>query len=418
MKKNWGFIIATVIILIAVGGYGIYYRLSKEDDSKKEKKGSGKSEVKSVVKVKTITASKQDLVIYINTTGTAKAIREVSISPKVHGNVENLKIHENSFVNKNDILLTLDNDEYLLNLEQAEASLTTAKIDYGIRIKQETGSILGSTFSKKEDTKKGTTHHRFTEATVKLDADYRAGKIDLKEYEDKRLKLEVDDLFTSSNKDKILKNSTGLTSKYISYKKAKIDYDNTTIKAPFSGYISNLNIVEDENINSSTNICKLVDVGTIKMEIPVLESEVGQLVEGRNVEVIFNAFPTEKYNGKIKYISPVVDEQNKTCKVIVHIKNSGKSSKIKPGMNGNITIEGEIYKNKLIVPKEAVIVRDNRKLIFIVDEKTNKAKWLYIKTGLENFDYVEILTELEVGMKVIVTNNYTLAHDADVKVVK
>ena len=416
MKKNWGFIIATLIILVAAAGYGIFNRLSKEDDSAKEKKSSGKSDAKSVVKVKTITASLEDLVIYINTTGTARAIREVSISPKVFGVVENLKIHENSFVKKNDFLLNLDNDEYLLNLEQAEAQLTTAKIDYGIRIKQETGSILGNSL-KSVDNK--ISNHRFTESVLKLDEKYRAGKISLKEYEDARLKLDIDELFASSNKDKILKNSTGLTSKYISYKKAKIDYDNTIIKAPFSGYVAGLNVVEDENINSSTQICKLVDIETIKMEIPVLESEVSHLVEGRNVDVIFNAFPTEKFSGKIKHISPIVDEQNKTCNVIVHIKNNGKSSKkIKPGMNGNVTIEGEIYKKRLIVPKEAVIVRDNRKLIFIVDEATKKSKWLYIKTGLENFDFVEILTELEVGMQVVVTNNYTLAHDADVKVVK
>ena len=250
-----------------------------------------------------------------------------------------------------------------------------------------------------------------------LKEDYKSGKIKLRDYEDKKLKLEVDELFTSSNKDKILKNSTGLTSSYINYKKAKINYDNTFIKAPFSGYIADLKIVNDENIGSSSQICKLVDISTIKMEIPVLESEVSHLIEGRNVDVVFNAFPTETFSGKIKHISPIVDEQNKTCKIIVHIKNNGKN-KIKPGMNGNVTIEGEIYKNKLIVPKEAVIVRDNRKLLFIVDEKTKKAKWLYIKTGLENFDFVEVLTELKAGMKVITTNNYTLAHDADVKVVK
>ena len=413
MKKNWGFIIATVIILVALGGYGVYHRLSKEDDSTKEKKGSGKSDAKSVVKVKTITASLQDLVIFINTTGTARAIREVSVSPKVFGTVKGLKIHENSYVKKNSVLLNLDNDEYLLNLEQAESQLTTAKIEYGIRIKQETGSILGNSL---ESVDNKTSNHRFTESAIKLDEKYRAGTISLKDYEDARLKLEVDELFSSNNKDKILKNSTGLTSKYISYKKAKIDYDNTKIKAPFSGFIANLKVVEDENINSSTQICKLVDISTIKMEIPVLESEVSNLVEGRKVNVVFNAFPKEIFSGKIKYISPIVDEQNKTCNITVHIKNV--NNKIKPGMNGNVTIEGEIYKKKLIVPKEAVIVRDNRKLIFIVDEASKKAKWLYIKTGLENFDFVEILTELEVGMKVVVTNNYTLAHDADVKIVK
>ena len=41
-----------------------------------------------------------------------------------------------------------------------------------------------------------------------------------------------------------------------------------------------------------------------------------------------------------------------------------------------------------------------------------------VKTGLENFDYVEVLSKLEEGMEVIVSNNYTLAHDANVKVVK
>lgn len=409
MKKSMIYIVSTVLIIAAIMGYGIYSRINNDDTDKNTKKKDADKAVVAVP-VKTIIAQKKDLIKYIHTTGTAKAIKEMVISPKISGDIEKIYIHENSYVKRGTPIFKMDNRDYKLNLEQAKNDLISAKIEYGIRKKQD--NDFGK--EKKKDVKPNGNIENVKKKLLELENDLKANKISQEDYKNEKLNLEIDELFAKGNRDELLKYFSGLSGKYISYEKAKLNYNYTIVKAPFSGYISNLNIVEGQNINAGLNCASLVDISTIKIEIPVLESEIGDLKIGRNVTSVFDAYPNKEFIGKIKYISPVIDETTKTCKIEVHIDNSKKL--IKPGMNTNVKIEGMIYKNRLIVPKEALIVRDNRKLIFIVEN--NKSKWLYVKTGLENDNYIEILTKLKEGMEVVVSNNYTLAHDANVEVVK
>lgn len=402
MKKNLKYLISTIIIILIAGGFGIYSRLSKEE--KPEDKKPKTEKVKAIVKVETVLAKKKDLIMEINTTGTAKAIKKVDIAPQVGGDVQRMNVHENSFVKKGEILFTIDDERYQLNLADAQNQLTTAKIEYGIRLKQD----------KIESKQENATLSEIKEARKELKKSFRTGEISKEEFDQKLLELDVQELFLANNRDKILQNASGLSAAFINYSKAKIDLGNTIVKAPFQGYIANQNLVDNDNVNAGETCMQLVDISTIKMEIPVLESEVGDLKEDRKVTIKFDAYPDKVFTGKIKHISPIVDEQTKTCKVIVHIKNE--DLLIKPGMDGDVTIEGKIYKELLLVPKEAVITRDNRKLLFIVED--GKAKWVYIKTGLDNFEMVEIKDKLKVGQEVVITNNYTLAHDASVKVIK
>ena len=52
-------------------------------------------------------------------------------------------------------------------------------------------------------------------------------------------------------------------------------------------------------------------------------------------------------------------------------------------------LSGWVYHDKLMVPKAAILIRDNRPLVFKKDG--DRAKWLYVDTGLENDEWVEIL---------------------------
>ena len=62
------------------------------------------------------------------------------------------------------------------------------------------------------------------------------------------------------------------------------------------------------------------------------------------------------------------------------------------------------------------MVRGGRKLAFVVEN--GLAKWRYIKIGLENERYAEVLEGVNEGEFVIVEGHFTLAHDAKVKIVE
>ena len=67
----------------------------------------------------------------------------------------------------------------------------------------------------------------------------------------------------------------------------------------------------------------------------------------------------------------------------------------------------------LIVPKEAVVMRSGKAVVFTLQD--GKAKWNYVAVGKDNGKEVEIKEGVTAGQKVITTNNLQLAHDAPVK---
>ena len=74
-----------------------------------------------------------------------------------------------------------------------------------------------------------------------------------------------------------------------------------------------------------------------------------------------------------------------------------------------------------MVPREAVITRDGRPLVFKV--VNNKAQWVYIKTGLSNDQVIEVEKvlqggPLDDGTLVVISDHLTLTHEAKVKVKK
>jgi hypothetical protein len=82
-------------------------------------------------------------------------------------------------------------------------------------------------------------------------------------------------------------------------------------------------------------------------------------------------------------------------------------------MFSTVKLETDILTNRLLVPKEALLVRDQRTLVFVA--KSGLAKWQYVDGGEENEQYLEIKSGIAVGDTVIVAGHYTLAHDARIR---
>jgi len=395
----------TIILISLVSVIAFKPESKKDEDKLKELKDQAETK-KSFVKVRTIDLTKAQLIMYINTTGSAKAEKSVEIYPQISGYIEKLNVEENSYVRKGDVLFTIDNQQYELNYQSAQDNLLKAKIDYGMRKNQLSGVDQTQNQAKLD------------EEIRKLNEKKKSSSITSEQYENMKLDLEIEYLFNKGGSEEVLKSSTGLTQALINYKKAKLDLEYTVVKANIDGYVADLKIVEGQQISGGFRSMSLVDYKSIIMEIPVLESEISELKTGRKVEVKFEAMKDTVFTGIIKNVSAIVDKATGTGMAQVKIPNN--NLLIKSGMSGNVRIEGRIYNDKVIVPNEAILTRDNRKLVFTAEG--SKAKWVYVTTGLSNYNFTEIILEkedpkLKLGDKIIVTNNYTLAHDADIIIV-
>ena len=110
--------------------------------------------------------------------------------------------------------------------------------------------------------------------------------------------------------------------------------------------------------------------------------------------------------------SPTVDPDLRAGRVVIELTGV---EELRPGATANAEIVTRVHPQALVVPQDAVLTRDNRTMVFVVDG--GKAKWQYVTTGPSGRGLVGVEEGLEAGAQVITSGHYSLAHDAPVAVV-
>ncbi|MCF6241890.1 MAG: efflux RND transporter periplasmic adaptor subunit [Bacteroidales bacterium] len=197
-------------------------------------------------------------------------------------------------------------------------------------------------------------------------------------------------------------------------KLAQNELEKQTLKAPFTGIIANLNQKLYENINPSEPFCTLIDDRKFEVEFSILEKELKEINIGQKVKI--KTFADNKlYQGYINEINPLV-EDNGMVKVKALINNSGK---LIEGMNVEVIIENKIPE-QLVVPKPAVVLRQNKEVLFRY--KSGTAYWTYVITGYENSHSYTVTAnkergaDIQAGDTVIISGNLNLAHESKVEI--
>jgi len=230
---------------------------------------------------------------------------------------------------------------------------------------------------------------------------------------------EITDPVARQERDHLARARSGLAQAEVALREAEINLDRTSVRAPFPGRIANLRVVEGQFASPGSELLTVVDLDPIKVEVQVLEAEIGYLTAGRRATVRFAAFPAESFSGRISTINPVVDPDSRTARVTVLLSNP--QGRIKPGMYARVSLEANYFPDRILVPRSAILEKDRRTMLFVYED--GRAKWRYVTTGLENDTQVEIVPDeetsmVEPGEVVLVDNHFYIIHDAPVTLVE
>lgn len=191
---------------------------------------------------------------------------------------------------------------------------------------------------------------------------------------------------------------------------ARRNLSQTTIAAPISGVIANLNAKENNHSSTYQNFCEILDINSMHLVFNVLETEMPLVKVGQKVELFPFALSGKSFTGTVSSINPAVDDKG-MVRITASVPNPNQN--LMYGMNARVLLKNAIP-DCLIIPKEAVLYRQNRQVVFVYKE--GKAIWTYVTTSHENSTHVAVSEGLEEGMEVIVENNLNLAHEAPVTV--
>lgn len=203
--------------------------------------------------------------------------------------------------------------------------------------------------------------------------------------------------------------SSGLAAAEIDREEAQIKLAHTRVLTPFTGLIANVQYKTGNYVNAGDKLCDLFNPAKLVVTSSILESDLGKLQLGQKAAIFPLSSSDQTFEAILAEINPQVDATG-LIGIKLAIQNPGK--RLLPGMNVKLSLAIPKYE-ALVVPKEAVVVRSGKQVVFVAED--GLAKWHYVTTGLDNGDEVEIIEGLEEGMAIITSNNLQLAHDAPVK---
>lgn len=260
--------------------------------------------------------------------------------------------------------------------------------------------------------KKGAPIARLYNTSQKLELEEAQVRLKKSKMEFENLLAEFSDSLRRSYWPRIRENlslQAGIEQSEISLRKARYQFDQSVLRAPFDGLIDGLSVSEGSLISPGEKIASLQDISKLKVSVEVLEFDISRIKSGTSVSIFPLFDPGRKSVGKVTEIDPRV---KKDGYVTVIVELSYDESLI-AGMSVNVQFDVPVDES-LIVPSTAVVQKSGKPVVFTAED--NKAKWNYVTLGKENGKEVQIVDGLEKGQQVIVSNNLQLAHDTPIEV--
>jgi RND family efflux transporter MFP subunit len=193
------------------------------------------------------------------------------------------------------------------------------------------------------------------------------------------------------------------TAQNVAYDNTRIAQDNlksAELYSPIEGLVVSaeptLAGIYVTSLNSSYEI---VNPTTVYIKVTADQTEVGKLKKGQSGTIVFDSYPDEKIKGTVKDISfaPAKDETGTVYNVKIELSNTNNDSyKYRLGMTVDVDFMLKESKNTLVIQSEHIKLDGNKKYVLVGEKK----KKVYIKTGIENEQDVEIKRGLSEGDKV------------------
>ena len=202
-------------------------------------------------------------------------------------------------------------------------------------------------------------------------------------------------------------------------KAVQVQLDDTIIRAPFSGIVTQKYatvgaFVTPTTSASSTASATSSSIVAVSRGLEVLaqvpEVDIGQVKQGRIVEIVADAYPNQVFKGKVRLISPeAVVEQNVTS-FQVRIALTTGQEQLKSGMNVDLTIVGAVVQDALVVPTAAIVTDKKGQTGVLIPDDKKQARFSPVEIGSAIKDKTQIISGVKTGDRIFLSPppNYKL----------
>ena len=347
--------------------------------------GGGGGGPRAPMTVELASVTKGDVAAHLTVVGNLIGLQTVDVAPRTNGRLMSVAVQMGDPVRRGQTIAKIEDREIVEQVSQAEASQQVSKAT--IRQRQADLKVAELNFERS----KNLFERQLLAKQALDDAESRylaaEAQIDLS----KALLMQAD----------------------ARLQELRINLQNTNVTSPVDGFVGKRNVDPGAMVSQNTPIASVVDISKLKMVVNVVEKDIRMVTVGDSGDVDVDAYPGEKFRGRIARVAPVLDPATRTATMEIEIVNNDK--RLKPGMYARVSLTVEERKDTLVAPKSAVIDFENQRGVWMPNED-NRAKFVPVVLGIEDLDRIEITSGLKEGDQ-IVTTGATAVRNNDLLVV-
>lgn len=208
--------------------------------------------------------------------------------------------------------------------------------------------------------------------------------------------------------------SKTLLQREVEIEQLKYEIQQKEVRAPFSGFIAKEHTQVGEWINPGGPVVTLLNLSEMQITVDVPERYATTLSRKDQVQIVITSISSQPFAGRISAMLPEGDPTSRTIPFRIRVKNPG--FKIKSGMEAVVTFNLQGKKEALLVPKDAVVIAGNDRLVFTV------AGGRVLPSGVKILGYyggqVAVAGNLKPGDLVVIRGNERLRPGQTVQIQK
>ncbi len=382
--------------------------------------------------------------------------KEVKISSDVSGEVVDLYVAEGDSVKEGQILAKIDPESYISAVARGEATLNNSKSNLAMQ----RSSIETNRAQKEQIQAQLNNARKIYDRNKKLFDDGVISAQDFEASESNVEQLEANLRSAEANMQAAIKSAEAaeynVKSAQASLDETKTSLNRTTISAPTEGVISKLNVEQGERVvgtiqMAGTEMMRIANFNSMEVQVEVSENDILRVADADTCDIEVDAYLDRKFKGVVTEIANSASNTDQSTELaltsdqvtnfIVKIRIKPESYKdlldetgnipFRPGMSATVDIYTETADSALSVPIAAVTTRseegkkkeeketsndqtsgtatDQEKLkkeeeemkevVFVYEADT--ARMAIVKTGIQDHEYIEILSGLKEGEEVV-----------------
>lgn len=355
--------------------------------------------------------SKRSIVQSVTANGKIYPFKEVKLSLELPGEVTNIYVQEGDSVKVGTLLLEIKADNYVSSVsqsnaayKQAQANLSTAKA----RLSQAEAQLLivEKDYNRKKDL--------FSKKIISA--------LEMEGVETQYLSAKNEKEAAIQN---VKANGFQVQSALSGLDQTQDNLSRTKLYAPMSGIVSKLNVEQGEKVvgtatMAGTELVTISEFSELELKVEVGENEVLQIKKGDTALIEVDAYLGDEIKGVVSQVAyssnAILEQQVSKFEVKIKLLPSSYQHLItediklpfRPGMSATAEIITNIKREILSVPIQSVTLRDlneddndDEKTQIVFTESNGVIAIKEVKTGIQDDTYIEILSGIEEGEKVV-----------------